>query len=152
MRKGELLNFREYEKECKKIRSDNEEYLGIFQSELINKDLSERTIRSHLNNVDFYINTFLLREESIPMNQGCWYVDMFLGDFFIRKCMWSTPSSIKSTASSLKKFYKCMLEHNKVEKEDYTVFTEIIKDNMEEWLDDCRQYNDPNQDNPFYPF
>jgi len=44
-----------------------------------------------------------------------------------------------------------MLEHNKVEKEDYTVFTEMIKDNMEEWLDDCRQYNDPNQDNPFYP-
>ena len=57
MRKGELMNFGEYEKECKKIRSDNEEYLGIFQSELINKDLSEKTIRSHLNNVDFYINT-----------------------------------------------------------------------------------------------
>ena len=106
----------------------------------------------NLNNINFYINNFLLYEEPIPMNQGCWYVDSFLGEFFIRKCMWSTPATIKSTASSLKKFYKCMLEHNKVEKGDYAVLSETIKDNMEDWLYDCRQYNDPSQDNPFCPF
>lgn len=146
------MNFVEYEKECERIRSENEKYLQIFLSEMIEKGLSEKTIRSHLDNVDFYINDFLLREEPIPVNQGCYWIDMFLGDFFIRKCMWSTPSSIKKTTSSLKKFYKCMLEHNKVDKEDYKELTDTIKDDMDEWLDDCRQYNDPNQDNPFYLF
>lgn len=139
-------------KEYEKFISDNEKYLEIFQSEMIENGLLERTIRSHLNNADFYLNTFLLREEPIPMNQGYWYVDNFLGDFFIRKCMWSTPATIKSTASSLKKFYKCMLGYNLVDKEDYEVLSEIIKDNMEDWLDDCRQFNDPDQVNPFFPF
>lgn len=146
------MNFVEYEKECEKIRNDNKKYLEIFQSEMIEKGLSEKTIQSHLNNIDFYINDFLLREEPIPMNQGYQYVDMFLGDYFIRKCMWSTPSTIKSTAASLKKFYKCMLEHYMVKKEDYQELTETIKDNMDEWLEDCSMYNDPDQDNPFYLF
>ena len=52
------MNFVEYEKECEKIRNDNKKYLEIFQSEMIEKGLSEKTIQSHLNNIDFYINDF----------------------------------------------------------------------------------------------
>ena len=26
----------------------------------------------------------------------------FLGDYFIRKCMWSTPSTVKTTAASIR--------------------------------------------------
>ena len=37
-------------------------------------------------------------EESVTM------LGDFLGDYFIRKCMWSTPSSVKTTAARLKKF------------------------------------------------
>ena len=33
------------------------------------------------------------------------------GYFFIRRCMCSTPSTVKGTAASIKKFYKCMLDH-----------------------------------------
>ncbi len=35
-------------------------------------------------------------------------INDFLGEFFIRKCMWSTPGTIKRTAASIKKFYKFM--------------------------------------------
>lgn len=76
-------------------------------------------------------------------------IDMFLGYFFIRKCMWSTPSTIRSNAASLKKFYKCMLEIGKIEKEDYDYMCEDIKERMPDWIDDCEQYNDPDALNPF---
>jgi len=144
------MNFEEHEDVCMKIKNDNEKSLEIFRSELLEKGLSRKTIRSHLSNVDFYLNDFLLYSEPVPMKDGCgWCVNEFLGDFFIRKCMWSTPGTIKSTAASLKKFYKCMADHGEVEQDDYRYLCEIIKDNMEDWLDDCRQFNDPSQESPF---
>ena len=50
------------------------------------------------------------------MEEGISMLDEYLGNFFIRKCMWSTPANIKTNATSIKKFYKCMLEHGKIEK------------------------------------
>ncbi|MED9970015.1 MAG: hypothetical protein UFA98_08410, partial [Ruminococcus sp.] len=38
--------------------------------------------------------------------------------FYIHKCMWSTPASVRSMAAGLKKFYKCMAEHEIIEEED----------------------------------
>ena len=86
------------------------------------------------------------------MDEGVYMIDMFLGYFFIRKCMWSTPASIKSTAASIKKFYKCMLDHGKIEKEDYNSLCSEIKEGMSDWQADCAQFNDPDAPSPFAIF
>ncbi|MBM6765504.1 hypothetical protein H5996_06220 [Faecalicoccus pleomorphus] len=75
------------------------------------------------------------------MEYGTQKINDFLGYFFIRKCAWSTPASIKSTAASIKKFYKCMSKHEKISKEDYEDFCKAIKFNMKFWQDDCESYN-----------
>lgn len=51
-----MSSYEDYEKECNKIRHVNEELLDLFEEELIASGLSQKTIRSHLSNVDFYIN------------------------------------------------------------------------------------------------
>ena len=61
--------------------------------------------------------------------------------FFIHKCMWSTPAIIKTTAASLKKFYKCMMEKGHITKDAYTNLTDTFKYSMEDWLTDCENYN-----------
>ena len=86
------------------------------------------------------------------MEKGISMLDEYLGNFFIRKCMWSTPANIKTNATSIKKFYKCMLEHGKIEKEDYDILCSSIKDSMEIWQYDYAIYNDPENQNPFFPF
>lgn len=144
-----MFNYEEYEKECNKIREANDKLLSMFETDLTNAGLSPQTIRRHLSNVDFYINEYLLREEPLTMEYGTAKLDMFLGDFFIRKCMWSTPASIKSTAASIKKFYKCMLDHSKLDKRYYDCLCDDIKENMEQWQDECAIYNDPDAPNPF---
>ena len=99
------------------------------------------------------INEYLLREDILPMESGMGSeIGMFLGYFFIRRCMWSTPASIKSNASSFKKFYKCMMDHGKIEKSDYVDMCEYIKEKLPEWQADCAQYNDPDCENPFEAF
>ena len=143
------FDYEKYEKDCEKIRVVNDELLDIFEKDLINAGLSQKTIRSHLSNVDFYINEYLLREDAHPMEDGVGMIDDFLGYFFIRKCMWSTPGTIKSTAASIKKFYKCMLDHGRIKKEEYDYLCTEIKEGMGQWQADCAMYNDPDGDDPF---
>ncbi len=136
-----------YDEEAnEKIEKKNNEYLELFENHLIRQGLNTKTIRKHLENIDFYINEFLLREEPLEMENGCGEkIDEFLGDFFIRKAMWSTPNTIKSTSASIKKFYKFMSESDVVSKDDYRNLCEIIKGNIEFWLEDCEEYNDPDR-------
>lgn len=145
-----MFDYEEYEKECDKIRETNNEYLVLFEEDLQSAGLAPKTIKKHISNVDFYINEYVLREEPRPMEDGTGMIDMFLGYFFIRKCMWSTPGTIKSTASSIKKFYKCMLDHNRIDKSDYDYLCSEIKENMEQWQLDCAVYNDLDAPNPFW--
>ena len=68
---------------------------------------------------------------------------MFLGYWFIRKAMWASQSSIKENASSLKKFYQCMLEKGFIEQQDLDELKLTIKEEMPEWLATVRRYDDP---------
>jgi hypothetical protein len=146
------MDYEEYEKKCEQIQAENERHLEAFEAWLIEKGLSEKTIYNHLGNIEFYLNTYLQREDAIDMKQGCYQLDNYFGYFYIRKCLWSTPNNIKTTAASLKKFYRCMLENGMIESEDYEDLCETIKENMEEWQETCGIYNDPSQESPFSYF
>lgn len=140
------LDYAEYERQCEARRRENARYLAAFEGYLEAADLSQKTIDGHLDNVVFYLNTYLLREGPLPMEEGCRRADDFFGYFFIYKCMWSTPNTIKSTAGSLKKFYKCMLEHGFIEAESLRYLLETIRDNMGFWIETCKEFNDSSSD------
>ena len=69
------------------------------------------------------------------------YCADFLDYFFIHKCMWSTPSTLRSTAASLKKFYGFMYEKGLVDKETYEDFKSFMKESVDDWCEDCAIYN-----------
>ena len=144
--------FFDYEKKAEEIRQKNEEYLEGFEALLEAEGLSDKTINLHLKNVYFYINSFLLNYDALDAGQGCYSIGEFLGNWFIRKAMWSTVATIKSNITSLKKFYKYLLGRGVVEKVDYDALCETIDENKFEWFDLVSRYNDPNEDNPFSPF
>lgn len=144
------MTYEEYEKACKIEEEKNNILLDIFEEDLKKAGLKDKTIRNHLSNVNFYINEFLFLDDACSFDEGINMLSEFLGYFFIHKCMWSTPATIKSTAASIKKFYKCMLEHGKIQIQDYVTLCECIKDNMDMWQEDCAIYNDP--DSSYFPF
>ncbi len=104
-----------------------------------------------MDNADLYLNQFLISEHIETMENGTWKIGSFLGYYYIRKCLWSTPANIKTTAASIKKFYKSMLDHGKIQKKDYAILCDEIKADMDEWCRGCAMYNDPDADNPFAP-
>ena len=42
-----------------------------------------------------------------------------------------------------------MLDHNKLDKKYYDCLCDDIKENLEQWQDECAIYNDPDAPNPF---
>ncbi len=135
------MEYQVYEKECNQIREINEGLLELFEKDMVAQGLSERTIRRHISNADSYINDFLLYYDIHPMEDGLHMVSGYLGDFFIRKDLSSTPDTIKTAAASIKKFYQCMLEHGKIKKEDYDYLRWEIHDEMELWQEECAAFN-----------
>ena len=74
----------------------NHDYLILFQEDLENAGLKQKTIYNHLSNVDLFINDFLGYRMNVTMEEGVTMLGDFLGDYFIRKCMWSTPATVKT--------------------------------------------------------
>jgi site-specific recombinase XerD len=136
-------DYEQYERECERIRESNQKLLDDFAGWLQQKGLSSKTIRKHTENIDFYINEFLLYEDTEEPQDGVGQVDMFLGYWFIKKAMWATAASIKGNIASLKKFYKFLHERGLVSKEDLDLLETTIKENKSEWLETLDRYDDP---------
>jgi hypothetical protein len=137
-------NYAKYEADCKKIRKQNKKLLDEFALSLQKADLKEATIRKHIENIDFYINEYLLYEDPTEAKEGASAgdINMYLGYWFIKKAMWSSPAQIKSSAASLTKFYTFMLEKGMVNKEDLQELKNTIKEEMSEWIATVKRYDD----------
>ena len=132
----------EREKQLKENTKRNEDYLKMFEKSLEEKQLTTKTIRKHVSNIDFYLNDYLTYyDEIIKMEDGTQYTRSFLGEWFIRKAMWASKSSIKEMASSLKKFYEYMSALGFVKISDYQEMCYEIKENMDLYLENLEDYD-----------
>jgi intergrase/recombinase len=136
-------DYQQYEIDCKRIRQSNQKLLEDFEQWLKQSKLADKTIRSHINNVDFYINEFLLYEGTTEPQDGISDASIFFGYWFIKKAMWASQASIKSNAASLKKFYTFLHERGLVDKDELGSLKETIKEEMPEWLATLARYDDP---------
>ncbi|MCP4542889.1 MAG: recombinase [Chloroflexi bacterium] len=136
-------DYEQYEIDCERIRESNGKLLEDFAAWLKQSGISSKTINKHTENVDFYINEFLLYEDAQEPQEGVLSISMFLGYWFIKKAMWASAASIKSNAASLKKFYTFLHEREMVSRDDLDMLKETIKEEMPEWLATLDRYDDP---------
>lgn len=136
----------EFDKKLRSIENENKIILERFEINLKDKKLSKSTVDKHVGNIDFFINDYLLRYEPIPAKEGSDEVGFFLGDWFIRKAMWASVTSIKENITSMKKFYQFMYESGKIDKDDLFELLEEIKNCKDEWLENIKMYDNPNID------
>jgi len=137
-----IMSSEDYEDENDTIKSYNKNLLAEFKEYLTKKKLTPRTIEKHLQNVEFYINVFLLYYEEQDARDGVSEISMYLGFWFIKKGPWSGISAINENASSLKKFYQFMLEKGEITKEEFTELKETIKEEKPEWIATMERYLD----------
>lgn len=138
--------YKEWEDEIEKIKKHNNNLLSDFEEWLKNKDLKPKTIRNHIDNVEFYANGFLLRYEPIPVEKGALEIGSFLGDYFIRKTSWSSKYTINENIASFKKFYTFLNEIGETSNSELTDMKELIKDEKTDWIEEVVNYWDNIED------
>jgi site-specific recombinase XerD len=132
----------DYEIKIEKNKKRNEKFIKEFEKWLIEKNMSEKTIRKHISNIDLYINNYLNYYDISTMEDGVFMTYSFLDGWFIEKCLWSSKNSIKTTASSIKKFYQCMSEYKYIKEEDYKQLCDELKNGMDDFLNSMDSYED----------
>ncbi len=101
-----------YEQGVHAIQLANQPILDGFEHSLRQAGLSEQTIKAHVDNIRFFARYLLLYAYSLrrldEATEGNVYD--FLEDWFPRKALWASVSSMKVYLASFKKFFKWMAE------------------------------------------
>lgn len=134
-------DMRDCDEECERIREQNAGYLELFQRALKQQGLADKAINRHVGNVDFFLNEYLLYDDANEMESGCSDVGGFLGDYFIRKCTWSSPIAIEENAASIKRFYQCMRDNDLISEASYEELVQTIEEDMGEWQAACTAFD-----------
>ena len=138
-----MINYTKNEKECERIKTENNILLKEFTSWLQTTNLKNKTVDQHVTNVTFYINEFLLYEYPENAKEGTKKISFFLGYWFIRKTMWASEDAIKNNAVSLKKFYTFLYTRGDIQQEHLDSFKQTIKERLPNWVDSLTRYNAP---------
>lgn len=123
----------DYEKEFKRVEDNNGKLLVLFEKSLAG--LSDKTIDNHLSNASLFLNEYFYREGLENPQEGAEYIDSFF-DFFVRKCLWASPATVKQLAASMKKFYKCMYQNKIVDEDAVNEVLVTIQYGLEDWIDE----------------
>lgn len=137
-----MEDYKKWEKKVEENEKRNEKFIKEFEEWLTEKGLVKKTIKKHLENIRIYINDYLNYYEPTKMENGITHINGFLSGWFIEKCLWASKNSIKETAASIKKFYKCMSEKGYVDSKYYNILCGEIKENMEEYIEQLEAYDD----------
>ena len=119
-------------------------YIKDFEKYLKNKKLSEKTIKRHVLNAEFYVDAYLgdhYKDVDAIKGIDYTYISDFFDYFFVRKCMWSTPYTMKECAASIKKFYTYLNEEKLVSDEKLLDLKDTFKYSLEDWCEDCETFN-----------
>ncbi len=119
-----------YEQWVQVIQGANQPILDGFETWLRQSGLSESTIKAHVDNMRFFSRYLLLYAYSLrrldEATEGSVY--NFLEDWFPRKALWASVSSMKVYLASFKKFFKWMGETGLVSPETVEDVLSTLKD------------------------
>ena len=129
-----ILSIDDVDKLFNKQIEENRILLKEFEKYLYSTNLTKKTVNKHLDNIDFYINTYVLRTDIIPPEEATTFIDDYFDYFLPHKTTFGSVSDTKTQIGSLKKFYKYLVDINRLSKNDYDEMLEIIKENKQEWF------------------
>lgn len=112
-------------------------HLKEFQQYLDDGGLAPRTKRAHMDNVFFFVLEFLMPRYIDPV-QGLDDVERYLGDWLVNSYEYTSKTFLKSSATSLNKFYKFMADSGYVSPERQREVQQSVRDHLPEWVGKIR--------------
>lgn len=133
----------DYDKQVARIKKQNKPLLEDFQRWLEKSGLSSKTVRNHVQNVEFFTEYQIYYEPLEPL------VEAVAGDFltfsidwFPRKAMWASAASARSNMTSFRKFAKFMLEAGHWSRSHVEEIKSMFKEHRDEIIDSAGELDD----------
>jgi site-specific recombinase XerD len=125
-----------YEQRVQAIQLANQPILDGFEHALRQAGLSEQTIKAHVDNIRFFTRSLLLYSYSLRRLDEATEGDVydFLEDWFPRKALWASVSSMKVYLASFKKCFTWMGETGLVAPETVEDVRSTLKDSRNLFL------------------
>ncbi len=125
-----------YDARVRAIRASNQPILDDFEAWLERSGLVEKTVKTHVNNISFFTNYLVYYDPLKKLDEAdSGDVRMFLADWFPRKAMWASITSVKSNIASFKKFFQWMGETGRVSPETVVDVLTTLKDDRNHFLE-----------------
>jgi len=125
-----------YEQRVQAIQGTNQPLLDGFEHWLKHAGLSEHTIKAHVDNMRFFGRYLLWYGSSLRRLDEATEGDVydFLEEWFPRKALWASVSSMKVYLASFKKFFTWMGESGLVAPETVEDVRSTLKDSRNLFL------------------
>jgi site-specific recombinase XerD len=132
----------DYDQQVAAIHAYNAPFYEQFATWLAASGLSERTIQTHVENVQFFADKFLTYYEPLRRVDEADVSDVgpFLSDWFLRKAMWSSPNAVRSNIASFKKFFRWMGQQGHMDAGTVAEILLDLKENRDEYIEDAEAY------------
>jgi len=126
-----------YDARVQVIRAYNQPILEDFRSWLGQSGFAEKTIENHVENIDFFTHYLVYYDDPLKKLDEVDSIDvwMFLTDWFPRKAMWASATSVKSNLASFKKFFQWMGETGRVSLETVADVLRTLKEDRDDFLE-----------------
>ena len=122
-------NTSDYDRRVQAIQAANQSILNAFEVWLEQSGLSEKTIQTHVSNIDFFTNYLVYYEPLKKLDEAnSGDVWMFLDDWFPRKALWASVTGVKFYLASFKKFFRWMGETGRVSPQIVADVLETLKE------------------------
>src|SRR6266496_5739169 len=128
-------NTYDFDARVRAIRAYNQPVLDDFQIWLEQSGLAEKTVKTHVDNINFFTNYLVYHEPLKKLNEAesedVW---MFLVNWFPRKAMWASATTVKSNIASFKKFFQWLGETDRVSPETVVDVLHTLKVDRDTFL------------------
>src|SRR5690606_11623423 len=132
-----------YEKRRKELESANQPLFHGFHGFLIEKKVGKKVASEHIDRLEFFANVFLIDYQDESLAEGYDEVSGFLGDWFIRKVMWSDEASLAANIETFRMFYDYLRSSGQIDATRHAELRALIDNSEGDWFRYLRRYNDP---------
>lgn len=122
------------------LEEEGDYWLDRWLNFMETQHLAQSTMDNHYRNVQTFLH-YLAGYEGGRVRDTPYYACGYLGNYFIRKCSWSTPSSISTTATSLRRFCAFLVQEGCITKAASDEMSRDIRENIDSWKQECAEYN-----------
>lgn len=130
-----------YEEMAERLTSANEEQLAYFTNDLIlEKKMGKRKAHEHAERLRLFANDYLVNYRQCGLLEGLENFPDFVGDWFIRKCMWSDENAVIENVESYRLLVQFLKETERIEEKRGEQLVRRVDGQLERWCRRARCY------------